>query len=41
MEKMTISEFKATCIKGMERIRVTGHELIISNNGQPAVVVAP
>jgi antitoxin (DNA-binding transcriptional repressor) of toxin-antitoxin stability system len=41
MESMSISEFKATCLKVIERIRRTGESLTILKNGEPAAVVGP
>lgn len=40
-ETMTISEFKATCLRVIEQIRKTGRKLIITKNGAPAVMVVP
>lgn len=41
MEEMTISEFKATCLKVIERIRRSGRTLVVTKNGVPAVLVSP
>lgn len=38
---MSISEFKATCLKVVERIRSTGQQLLITKNGVPAAVIGP
>ena len=38
---MSISEFKATCLKVIERIRRTGESLLILKNGQPAALLSP
>jgi antitoxin (DNA-binding transcriptional repressor) of toxin-antitoxin stability system len=39
METMSISEFKATCLKVIERLRRTGESLLILKNGKPAVLI--
>jgi prevent-host-death family protein len=40
-ESMSISEFKATCLKVLERIRRTGQQLLITKNGEPTALVTP
>ncbi len=34
-EKMAISEFKATCLAVLERIRRTGRSIVITRRGEP------
>lgn len=41
MEEISISEFKATCLKVIERIRTSGRSLLITKNGEPAALVTP
>ncbi len=41
MESMPISEFKATCLAVLERIRRTGRPLLITRRGQPIAEVIP
>jgi prevent-host-death family protein len=41
METMSISEFKATCLAVLERIRRTGRPLLITRRGKPIAEVIP
>ena len=41
MESMPISEFKATCLAVLERIRRTGRPLLITRRGEPIAEVIP
>ena len=38
---MSISEFKATCLAALERVRQTGRPLLITKHGQPVAEVVP
>ena len=41
MEKVNVSEFKATCLRLLERVRQTGEPLEILKNGQLLATVHP
>ena len=41
MEKINVSEFKATCLGLLERVRQTGEPIEILKNGQPLAIVHP
>ena len=41
MDELSISEFKATCLKVIERVRSSGRSLLITKNGEPAALVTP
>ncbi|MCY7417582.1 MAG: type II toxin-antitoxin system Phd/YefM family antitoxin [Chloroflexi bacterium] len=42
MESIPVSKFKATCLARLERVRQTGHPLIITKRGVPiAQVIGP
>jgi len=38
---MAISEFKATCLAVLERIRRTGRSIVITRRGEPVAEVIP
>ena len=40
-ETVSISEFKATCLARLERVRRTGRRLLITKHGQPIAEVVP
>ena len=40
-EKIAISEFKATCLKVLERVKLTGNPVLITKRGDPIAVVTP
>ncbi len=40
-ETVSISEFKATCLARLERVRRTGQRLLITKHGQPIAEVVP
>ena len=40
-EKMAISEFKATCLAVLERVRRTGRSIVITRRGEPVAEVIP
>lgn len=41
VETMPISEFKATCLSVLERVRRTGAPVIITRRGEPIAEVVP
>lgn len=41
METLSISEFKATCLAVLERVRQTGESILITRHGQPIAEVVP
>ena len=41
MEKMAISEFKATCLAVLRRVRLTGEPILITRLGEPLAEVVP
>ena len=41
MQKVNVSEFKATCLGLLERVRQTGEPIEILKNGQPLAIVHP
>lgn len=41
MQRMNVSEFKAVCLRALERIRQSGEPLEILKNGEPLAVVYP
>ena len=41
MERMAISEFKATCLAVLERVRRTKKPVLITRFGQPVAEVVP
>ena len=40
-ETVSISEFKATCLARIERVRLTGRRLVITRHGEPVAEVVP
>jgi prevent-host-death family protein len=40
-QKIPISEFKATCLAVLERVRRTGRSVIITKRGEPIAEVVP
>lgn len=38
---MAISEFKATCLAVLERVRRTGRSLLITRRGKPVAQIVP
>jgi prevent-host-death family protein len=40
-ETVSISEFKATCLARLERVRRTGRSLVITKRGEPIAEVVP
>ena len=41
MDSIPISEFKATCLAVLERVRRTGRPLLITRRGEPIAEVIP
>jgi len=41
VETISISEFKATCLARLERVRRTGRRLIVTRRGTPVAEVVP
>lgn len=41
MESMAISEFKATCLAVVERVRASGESILITRRGEPVAEVVP
>jgi prevent-host-death family protein len=41
MERVNVSEFKATCLRLLDRVRETGQPIEILKNGKPLAVVQP
>ena len=41
MEKISISEFKATCLSLVEHVKKTGQTIIITKRGQPIAQITP
>jgi len=40
MEKVTISEFKATCLRLLLNMKKTGHPLLVTRKGEPVALVS-
>jgi prevent-host-death family protein len=41
LDTISISEFKATCLARLERVRRTGRRLLITRRGEPIAEVVP
>jgi prevent-host-death family protein len=41
MSQITISEFKASCLRLIEQVRRTGEPILVTKNGKPAAMVVP
>ena len=41
MEEISVTEFKATCLKVIERVRTAGISVLLLKNGKPAAMLAP
>jgi prevent-host-death family protein len=41
VEVITISEFKATCLAVLERVRRTGEPILVTKRGEPIAEVVP
>ena len=40
-ERMAISEFKATCLAVLERVRRTGTPIVVTRRGEPIAQIVP
>jgi len=40
-EKVTISEFKATCLRLLANVKKTGNPLLVTRKGEPIALVTP
>lgn len=38
---MAVSKFKATCLKVLSQIKVSGETLVITKNGHPLALITP
>ncbi len=41
MESIAISEFKATCLAVLERVRTTGQSVLVTRRGEPIAEIGP
>ena len=41
VEEIAISKFKATCLAVLERVRKTGHPVVVTRFGQPIARIEP
>jgi prevent-host-death family protein len=41
METITISKFKATCLRLLDNVKKTGHPLLVTKKGEPVALVTP
>jgi len=41
MEEIAISKFKATCLAVLERVRRTGHPILVTRFGKPIAEIKP
>ena len=41
LESISISEFKATCLAVLERVRRTGRPVLVTRRGEPIAEVSP
>ena len=41
LDTVSISEFKATCLARLERVRRTGRRLLVTKRGEPVAEVVP
>lgn len=40
-EKVTISKFKATCLRLLEEVNKTGKSILVTRRGEPVAIVSP
>jgi prevent-host-death family protein len=38
-DEISVSEFKATCLRIIEHVRKTGESIVVTKNGEPAVKI--
>jgi len=41
MEQIAVSKFKATCLAVLQRVKRTGHPVLVTRFGEPIVEVVP
>ena len=41
LEKVTISKFKATCLRLLDNVKKTGQPLLVTRKGEPIALVTP
>ena len=41
LEQVTISEFKATCLRLLDNVKKTGQPLLVTRRGEPIVIITP
>jgi prevent-host-death family protein len=41
MERVTISKFKATCLRLLDNVKKTGQPLLVTRKGEPIALVSP
>lgn len=41
LEQVTISKFKATCLRLLDNVKKTGQPLLVTRHGEPIVIVTP
>ena len=41
MKVITISQFKATCLAVMDRVKRTGHPMLVTRRGEPVAIIDP
>jgi prevent-host-death family protein len=41
MEEITISKFKATCLRLLDNVKKTGRPLLVTKKGEPVTLVTP
>jgi prevent-host-death family protein len=41
METITISKFKATCLRLLDNVKKTGRPLLVTKKGEPVALVTP
>lgn len=41
LDAIAISEFKATCLKVLDQVRMTGESILVTKRGEPVALVSP
>lgn len=41
MQRISVSEFKARCLKLFAEVKLTGRSILVTKNGQPIALVSP